>query len=223
MSLWEILNSNFGILVLGFALTTVAGAIVSFWLQRASWKRQTRIDLHKKRYEEGTQFLNELSKLIGIRFFLLQRYLWAIENAEAQKLQQVEKEYYKTVLEWNSTYWMNRNKIRLLAGEEQAIKFLKFGEDKDIGNAESLHYQFVKAHGAVAGAKKKQNRFEVAQAEVDELTFSCSVFLEQLTTQFLDKAASLQLLKVPEVVERKNPKEEILKQGESNLQLLQRP
>jgi hypothetical protein len=102
MTLWDFLNSHFGLLVIGFIFTTVVGSLLSVVFQRASWKRQTRVDLYRKRSEEGTSFLDELSELIGRRFFALQRYLWAIEDRDSYNFEEVKKAYYEIVAGWNT-------------------------------------------------------------------------------------------------------------------------
>lgn len=66
------------------------------------------------RYDEGVKFLDGLSDQIGRRFFLLQRLLWAIQEDDKGKILDREKEYFATVVDWNCSFWRNRNKIRLL-------------------------------------------------------------------------------------------------------------
>lgn len=106
------------LLFAGFLLTTIGGALWNFFLNKSSWERQSKQELHRNIYKEGTQFFDDLSVLIGKRFFFLQRYLWAIESKEQEKIEEREKEYYEIVKEWNSKFWLNRNKIRILIGEQ---------------------------------------------------------------------------------------------------------
>jgi|SRR5215208_596218 len=203
MDAWTLLNSNFVLLLLGFILTTMAGGLLSYWLQKQSWRRQTRVDLYRKRYEEGSQFLDELAKLIGNRFFQLQRYLWILEELQDNDiqddvLQAVAHEVDKTVAEWNSTFWLNRVKIRLLVGEAQAQQFLDFQDDLRTEKPRSIQYRFVKAHEAVRRAKMGEVDASSAQAEINHLNWACSEFFENLTGVFLKRADSLQLLETPE-------------------------
>jgi|SRR5579864_503625 len=65
-------------LIFGFVLTTLGGAYASWLLSTRTWHRQTRIDLYRKRFEEGTAFLDSFAKTVGRRYYLLQRYLWAL-------------------------------------------------------------------------------------------------------------------------------------------------
>ena len=210
------LNTKLGLLVIGFVLTTTAGGLISSWLQRESWHRQTRVDLFRERYAEGAQFLDDLSKQMGTRWFQMQRYLWAIEDANNDKLGEIEADYFKTVAEWNATFWMNRNKVRLLVGEPQAkqfldyesvgdtraIQFLDYEDDRRPTNPCSIHYRFKEAHAYVLAAKQGGTAPERAQAKVDSLNLACTDFLEALTTDYLKRTASLQLLKLPEASAR---------------------
>jgi hypothetical protein len=184
-------------LILGFVLTTIGGAYVTWLFSTRTWHRQTTIDLYRKRFEEGTAFLDSFAKAVGERYYLLQRFLWALGDADPQRIKRTEKEYFVSVVAWNTTYWVNRNKIRLLVDDTQANAFLDYKDDFNQESPQSLHYLFVKAHRYVKNVKAKEISADVAQVAVDDLNWACSTFLENLTTSFLDKAVSLQLLKSP--------------------------
>jgi hypothetical protein len=182
-------------LILGFLLTTVGGAYITWLLSTRSWSRQTRIDLYRKRFDEGTAFLDEFSRAVGRRFFLMQRFLWAIDSLDSHQVQTKEREYFESVLTWNASYWVYRNKIRLLIDDAQANAFLDYQDDFRLENPESLHYMFVKAHRDVLKAKDDPVLKTEAQMSVDNLNWACSSFLENLTTLFLNRTISLQLLR----------------------------
>lgn len=198
MSIWEFLNSRFGILILGFALTTALGAWLTSRFQLATWKRQSRIELYGKRYEEGTQFLDDLSRTLGARFFGLQRWLWQISAPDTNALTQIETSYYEEVTKWNQSYWVFRNKVRLLVGEEQANFFLDYGDDQRPDHPQSIHYKFRRVHEIVRMLKSGSGTPHAAQQELDRLGWACSEFLEQITTEFLRRASALELLQLPE-------------------------
>ena len=44
------------------------------------------MDLFRKRYDEGTKFLYDLSLSIGTRFYLIQRFFWAIRDEETKNI-----------------------------------------------------------------------------------------------------------------------------------------
>jgi predicted secreted protein len=184
-------------LFIGFILTTIGGAYVTWLFSTRTWHRQTRIDLYRRRYEEGTAFLDTFAKAVGERYFLMQRFLWILGDADTKRIQRIEKEYFLSVISWNASYWVNRNKIRLLVDDKQANAFLDYQDDFRLETPQSLHYLFVKAHRHVLKAKAGEISKADAQPAVDNLNWACSTYLENLTTSFLDKATSLQLLKTP--------------------------
>ena len=191
------MSEKIWLLILGFVLTTLCGGILGYWLKQRSWRIETEHALHRARYDEGVKFLDALSDQVGRRFFLLQRYLWAIEEDDGDKMLDREKEYFTSVVEWNSTFWKNRNKIRLLVDEDQANLFLDYRDDDSGNHPTSLHYKFVAAHRVVLKAKTSRDLRQAAKKQVEELNWKSSVFLERLTTEFVQRATNLQLLQVP--------------------------
>lgn len=185
------------LLLLGFVLSSLLGGLWAFILKRRSWAEETRHALYQARFSEGSKFLDDLSELIGCRFFLLQRLWWAIEEQDDEKVTACEKAYFPVVEQWNAQFWKNRNKIRLLVGERQASSFLDYDDDHAGDEPQSLHYKFVIAHRKVMAAKRDRAEVSAAAKHVTELNWKCSVFLEQLTAVFVSRAASLQLLEPP--------------------------
>jgi len=191
------LTDKVKLLFLGFLLTTVLGGVVGYLMNKRSWQVETEHALHKARYDEGVEFLDELSNMIGRRYYLLQRLLWAIEVRDKDKIYEREQEYFNSVIDWNSSFWRNRNKIRLLANEVQANAFLDYKDDSAGDKPISLHYKFVAAHRAVMEAKESPNLISEARKQVEELNWKSSIFLERLTSEFLKRAIKLQLLEIP--------------------------
>jgi hypothetical protein len=142
---WKFVNTPLGLLLLGFTFTTVMGGILTAYLQQMSWERQAKLALFEKRYDEGVKFLDELSDLIGRRYFLLQRYLWAIRDRESYNLDKASEDYFASVVEWNTRLRTMRNKTRLLIGEGPALRLLDYADDGRSENPASLHYIFGKS------------------------------------------------------------------------------
>ncbi|TFB09857.1 hypothetical protein E3V36_05520 [Candidatus Marinimicrobia bacterium MT.SAG.2] len=170
---------------------------MGYVLKRRSWAEETRHSLYQARYEEGTSFLDEVSEQIGRRFFLLKRLWWAIEDQNAKRIAQCEAAYFVAVEDWNALYWRNRNKIRLLAGEDQASDFLDYKDNNSGDKPNSLHYKFVIAHRKVMAAKSDMRLSDDAKRQVTELNMKCLVFLERLTSTFIERAMALRLLEIP--------------------------
>jgi len=195
MTISNWLNSDFSLLITGFILTAIVGKYLSTFLQKKSWERQTKIDIYQKKYDNGVKFLDELSKLIGTRFFLLQKLFWAIEEGNDERVKIIEKEYFSIVNRWNFEYFMNRNKIRLLVSDEMANYFLDYS-DYYKSKPKSIHYKFVLTHRMVMKAKAKKSNIEDAKLMVNQLNWKCSAFLEHLTTDFAIKAEKLNLMDI---------------------------
>lgn len=185
------------LLILGFLFSTVLGGFWGYLLKKRSWQVETEHSIHRARFDEGTAFLDDISILVGKRLFLLQRVLWVIQEEQLEKIEEKERAYFSIVEEWNSKYWRNRNKIRLLVSEEQANYFLDYSDDNAKENPNSLHYKFVIAHRAVMKAKQNKTAIDYAVTQVTQLNWKCAVFLERLTSEFVRRATSLQLLQVP--------------------------
>jgi len=187
------------LLVITFILTTLAGGILTYYFQKRSWKRQAYLDLYKKKYDDGTKFLDELSELIGKRLFFLQRFGWAISGGDTERVERTEKEYFEVVNVWNANYYRNRNKIRLLVNEQIADLFLDYNDDSRPDNPNSLHYKFVLTHQNVMAAKNDNSTVNIALRKIDLLNYNCSEFLEKLTSEFTIRAEKMQLLEAKDL------------------------
>lgn len=197
--MWQFLNYSFGLLLAGFVLTGLIGALLSASFQKAAWRRETRLELFRRRYDEGVNLLEELGKLIGRRYFATRQMLWTIERGlDELHLTEVAHALNEATEEWNNRLRMNRAKIRLLVGETQADEFLAYSDDG--GNAEqsSLHRAFVDAHQAIVDLSEGRGSEEKAELAVRYLDSACSDFLEELTNNFLRRASSLEILEIPE-------------------------
>lgn len=179
------------LLVVGFALTTVCGALISSFISRRAWSRQTRIDLFASRYKEGVALHDDLADAVGERFFALQRLTWAINAPHEYDLKSVRDDYFAVVKSWNKTSRKFRSKIRVLVGEQQALAFLDYGDDARGQQPKSIHYLFVVTGRTVlSDSATAQDR----QRSVDRLNHRCSRFIDELTTVFVERANRLALL-----------------------------
>ena len=109
-------------LLITFFLTSILGGLFGYYLNRAAFKRQARLDLRKQRYQEGIAFLDALSSHDDRRFFMLQRLLRAVDEQQPERLSRIETEYFQTVLDWNTALRSHRNKARLLVGQDFRTK-----------------------------------------------------------------------------------------------------
>ncbi|MBU4263696.1 MAG: hypothetical protein KKC76_17715 [Proteobacteria bacterium] len=91
--LWSFLNSGIGLLLFGFGITTIVGGLFADSVQRRTWERQIALEQARQDYEwersmrfellraklkEGQESLEEISDLINLRFFRMQRVFDAL-------------------------------------------------------------------------------------------------------------------------------------------------
>ncbi len=194
--LWRALGTEQGKLLFGFVLTTIAGGVLAYIFQWFSWRRQARIDLFRQRYSEGELLLKQVSSLIDRRYFRLQRLVWSlVDNATPEKIAEREKDYFKTVVEWNEKLRSIHNRLRLLIGEHVALQFLDYADDYRQDDPNSLHYRFVKTHRTALRAKDDRTLAQSAKEEVDRLNWTVSRFAYDVTTLFMTRASALELLR----------------------------
>lgn len=201
--LYKHLTSPIGLLVFGFFLTTVCGALINELHTRSSSNRDKQFELLKGKLAKHEELLSSLSKVMGARVFRLQRVLWALDAPSSEpggetwqldadtktRLDTVWGEYYTTVTEWNLTYRDYTTRIRLFAGDQVANKFFVAGasgakkarSDSVCGTFEACHTMvkelrdMARKSATVNGAKH-----DLAQVEIDALYEKVDGFMADL-------------------------------------------
>jgi len=207
----QLLKSKIGLLVLGFVLTTVCGAIINGMYANSTWKRDKRFELLKAELQKHDELLSDLTKILGTRTFRLQRVVWVTDpepspapdtwqlNDEAKsRLNARWDDYYQSVVDWNVSYRNYAIKLRLLAGDEMADKFFVgdlSGARKS--KAGTLCWQFEKCHDVVSRLKKKalaspleREEQDVVQHDIDDLYNKVDDFVAQLYQRLGEKERS---------------------------------
>lgn len=99
-------------IVVGFALTTVAGGWWAAHLQQRSWRNQNDVRLMEAERQRAAQVCGELSQLLDKRLYRMRRLYWAVQDhmrsgtAEGI-LDRRLKEYDEVLYEWNDTLNLN--------------------------------------------------------------------------------------------------------------------
>lgn len=192
----DFLNAIWESKVFFLLMGSLAGGFVTFFFQNKRWEREVRLELHRKKYDEGVAFLDELSELIAKRFYYLQRIIWAISEGNQKLLDKYEPIYFEIVDQWNCKLYKNRTKLRLLLDEEMADSFLDYSDDKHLEQPKSLHYRFVLAHKKMKAAKQYNEMTEEVENATKQLNHNCSRFVEKVTIAFASKAKKLELLDI---------------------------
>jgi len=204
-------TSSIGLLVLGFVLTTVCGAIINGMYTSSTWKRDKQFELLKSELAKHDELLSDLTKMLGTRVYRLQRVVWGTDpdtppgpetwplTEEAKtKLNTLWNEYHQTVVEWNVSYRTYTIKLRALTGDEIADKFF-VGDTSGARRAKpgTLCRYFEHSHEAVATLKKAaltsqvdRSKHDEAQREVDDLYNRVDDFVAQLYRAVAEKEHS---------------------------------
>ena len=207
----EFLKGPIGLLVLGFVLTTVCGAIINGMYANSTWKRDKRFELLKAELQKHDDLLSDLTKILGTRTFRLQRVVWVTDpdpspapdtwqlNDEAKsRLNGRWDEYYESVVDWNVDYRNYAIKLRLLAGNEIADKFF-VGDPSGTRKSKpgTLCWQFEKCHDVVSRLRKNaltsqldRKEHDAAQHDIDDLYNKVDKFVAQLYQRLGEKERS---------------------------------
>ena len=161
-TLWQFLNSGFGLLIIGFTLTTVMGALLTNWFntktlerqiafeterQNFEWKRSTKFELLRRNLDEGERSLEKISDLINKRFFRLQRVFDNVIVEQRKIADENWPTYMNSVEEWNTKLIINQNKLRRLVSDEIAEEFNNYETDNPgLEFPTSIHGKFFVAH-----------------------------------------------------------------------------
>jgi hypothetical protein len=213
-------TSRIGLLVLGFVLTTVCGAIINGMYTSSTWKRDKQFELLKSELAKHDELLSDLTKMLGTRVYRLQRVVWVTDpdtppgpetwtltEEGKTKLNTLWNEYYQAVVDWNISYRTYTIKLRALAGDEVADKFF-VGDTSGARRAKSgtLCRYFEQSHEAVSALKKaaltsqiNRTKHDEAQREVDDLYNRVDDFVAQLYRTVAEKEHSDNPLKAPQL------------------------
>jgi len=102
-------------IVIGFALTGLVGnRLLQSW-QLRSWLAQQRYMGHEKEYVALKELTDEISSLLGIRIFHMQRILGMIGNAADDDFRSYHEAYRESVRRWNEKLSSFYVRLTLLA------------------------------------------------------------------------------------------------------------
>ena len=166
----KFLNSKIGLLLLGFVLTTVFGAIIANVQSHTTWKRDKRFELLKQLLDRHEELRAELSRVTGARAFETERVLYALEppmepyqndHERGERIKKAWDAYYATVVDWNRDYRRHVARIRHLAGIDVAQRFYISDEESKSPETKTLCGHFVRTHHAL-------RRFKAAPYQPDD-------------------------------------------------------
>ncbi|HEX5798988.1 MAG TPA: hypothetical protein VFY02_02695 [Gaiellaceae bacterium] len=99
---------DFLLLVGGFALTTVAGGLLGYWLQGRAWRHQEHNRLRQAQIDAARSFYEELSRLLDRRLHRMRQLDARLdEPPQADDIDRLLGRYRDVLDEWNDN--LNRN------------------------------------------------------------------------------------------------------------------
>jgi hypothetical protein len=141
------LRDQLVLLIVGFALTTVAGGLLGYWLQSRTWRRQEHDRRRQAQLGAAADFYEDLSRLLDRRLHRM-RQLDGWLNRPNQPGDEIERllgRYREVIDEWNDS--LNRN---------LALAIRYFGHDTH-ASLEDLYRKFSTA-GARIEARAREYR-----------------------------------------------------------------
>jgi|GEM_PF-4918214 len=218
--LWSFLNSGLGLLLVGFCITTLVGSLFADWIQRSTWEQQIALEQARQDYEwersmrfellraklkEGQDSLEEISDLINLRFFRLQKVFEALVSGNLAVSEKAWAEYTPTVEKWNTKLIIYQNKLERLVSSDIANQFNNYETDNpELEEPASLHGHFYVAHKKVRRILEcmKQSRCAVteemkagAAKSLRNLDLVSDAFVDRVSQMFLDKTFELEQFK----------------------------
>lgn len=215
--IWAFLNSKLGLLLIGFSLTTVIGTLLTDWVQRRAWQHQTQLEqqrqdfewkrsrkfeLLRRKLDEGQKSLEELSDLINLRFFRLQKVYEEVLSGDIQTAQALWSEYMKVVERWNVKLIINQNKLERLVNKTVARQFNNYETDNpQLTEPTSLHGHFYLAHKRVrrlldcamqATCEDAQGVKKAATERLRALDYFSDAFVDGVSALFLEQTFALE-------------------------------
>lgn len=215
--IWKFINSNFGLLFLGFILTTILGTYFTESIQRKSrerqiefeikrqnfeWERNRKFEILKRKIDDGEKSLEEISDLINLRYFRLHNVFSNILAKDINSARQNWKEYIETVEIWNVKLIINQNKLERLVSKEVSLEFNNYETDiKNLHDAKSIHGKFFIAHNNVLSLLDclKNPSCTIAKKDIQQtneilrdLDYHTDFFIDKISNLFLQRAYELE-------------------------------
>lgn len=215
--LWNFFNSNVGLLLLGFVLTTVIGGFFVDWIQQRTWERQValeqkrndyewernkKFELLKVKIEEGQDSLEEISELVNLRLFSLQKVFESLAEGDLSSGVKKWSEYAPIVEKWNTKLNIYQNRLERLVDKETALQFNNYETDNLGSNKPtSLHGLFFVAHKRVRsllecmkkpGCVVSKEMINDAAYALKELDFTSDRFIDTVSQKFIHKTFELE-------------------------------
>ena len=165
-----------------------------------------RFELLRAKLKEGQESLEEISDLINLRIFRLQRVFDDLVSGNLAASEKAWAEYTPTVEKWNTKLIIYQNKLERLVNREIANQFNNYETDNpELKEPTSLHGHFYITHKKVrailecmkkSGCKVTHDMRIDAAKSIRQLDLVSDAFVDRVSQMFLDKTFELEQFKV---------------------------
>lgn len=198
--IWNFLNSQLVLLLVGFVLTGVVGHYLTTTYQDASWERDKKYEVFKQEIEEAKKSLEEVNLHISSRTYSLQKVHWELESHDLNGAEKQYENYIKVKDSWNKKIRIYRNKLKRLVDEDLAFQLLDSENAVNVPKKESVHAHFASAHGKTrdwinclrGSCKDLKQKEKSAYSSLRELYQITDTFIDGSYSVFLMKYKNLQ-------------------------------
>lgn len=217
----KFINSQIGLLFLGFILTTILGTYFTERIQHKAWERQNEFEIRwqnfewernrkfeilKRKIDDGEKSLEEISDLINIRYFRLHNVFSNILAKDVNAAKRNWQEYMETVELWNVKLIINQNKLARLVSKEISLEFNNYETDiKNLHNPKSIHGKFFIAHNKIllllnclknSDCTITKNEIQEANNLLRDLDYHTDLFVDKISNLFLQRAYELEKFEI---------------------------
>jgi hypothetical protein len=154
-------------ILLGFALTTVAGGWWASRLQQRSWVKQNDEHLKEGERDRAGTTCQHVMSLLDRRLYRMQRLLWAASTSadrpvDDEELERRRTDYVEVLFAWNDSLNTNLSLVGSYFGDDaRAYLDHLYAEFKRVGRAVEELVRLARAgQSTEAGARRLAKEFE---------------------------------------------------------------
>lgn len=112
------------LLVVGFVLTGVIGAVIGWYLQNDTWDRRWVSQYRGELAANQETTFNYISNLLGMRLYAMRRLAWALEGHHPiHDVETSAQDYREMLIEWNDNLNRNRSLLEVYVGDQMRVRF----------------------------------------------------------------------------------------------------
>jgi len=138
--------------LIGTGLISLVGAVLTFNYQKQLLTIEYKLEMFRAEIADVYQIADELNKIMSERLFNLNRVVWGVEDAGAEKFNEIWDEYYANVRRWSSNLLYYKIRLQRIEKNQEIVEMLL--NEKDYLDEGTVHGAFLKAHNLARELRK---------------------------------------------------------------------